>query len=77
MPACYGGLCEAPAEWKEKVPLLWSKVKDNFGVADYSEANGELSLAFFIVNLLYFYCALICISFTANICKYDIQYQCL
>lgn len=39
MPACYGGLCEAPAEWKEKVPLLWSKVKDNFGVADYSEAN--------------------------------------
>ena len=69
MPACYGGLCEAPAEWKEKVPLLWSKVKDNFGVADYSEASehGSFSLAFLIIimNLLYFYCALICISFTA------------
>lgn len=31
-------LVKAPAEWKEKNPLLWSNIKDNFGVADYSEA---------------------------------------
>ena len=36
---------EAPAEWKEKVPHLWAKIKDSFGVADCSEAPAEVEIS--------------------------------
>ena len=31
---------QAPPEWREKIPVLWSKVKESFGVRDCSEAGG-------------------------------------
>ena len=34
-------LVTAPAEWKEKVPQLWGKIKERFGVEDCNEAGGK------------------------------------
>ena len=32
-------LGQAPPEWREKIPALWSRVKESFGVRDCSEAG--------------------------------------
>ena len=32
-------LVTAPAEWKEKLPQLWGKIKERFGVEDCNEAG--------------------------------------